>query len=518
LERLSVLRIEFLRQKQGRKWPQESPNMKTRLDSSRLIAVSAIALAISGCVGGAAIPSASTPITQTEAQQGSEFHPQLLAQFGGAMTGPHAAYVEQIGKNIAVQSGLGNARESFTVSLLNSPVNNAFAVPGGYVYATRQLVTLMNNEAELAAVLGHEVGHVAARHSQRRQQTAQRNSILGVLGAIGSSILLGNSGIGDTLSRGFLQGSQLLTLSFSRSQELQADELGVQYLTRAGYDPRAMGTVLSSLASQNALDARVQGRGNATVPEWASTHPDPASRVQTALSKAQGLAGTVTNRDTFLTRVDGLLYGDDPEQGLVEGSRFIHPNLRLTFTAPQGFYMVNSTTAVSINGQGGQAQLSLAPYNGDLDSYVRQQFTKLGGENTRLAPSSIQRTTVNGIRAAYGTARVNNGNSQVDVTIFAYEFGNDRAYHFSAITPAGGGNTFGPMFQSMRRITQAEADQVVPRRLDVVTVQRGDTVAGLARQMAYDSAQVERFRVLNGLAANDSLTAGQRVKIVVRGR
>jgi len=478
-----------------------------------------LALVLTGCMGGGgSIPSASTPITTTEAQQGAEYHPQLLSQFGGAMSGPQADYVEQVGKNIAVHSGLGNARESFTVSLLNSPVNNAFAVPGGYIYSTRQLVTLMNNEAELAAVLGHEVGHVAARHSQRRQQRAQRNSILGVLGSIGSSILLGDSSLGNTLSRTFMQGSQLLTLRYSRSQETEADDLGIQYLTRAGYDPSAMGTVLASLAAQNNLDAQLQRRGNATVPEWASTHPDPASRVQRALTASRGLPGTIKNRDTFLTRIDGLLYGDDPEQGVIEGSRFIHPDLRLSFTAPQGFYMVNSTRAVSVNGQGGQAQLTLAPYNGDLDSYVRQQFRSLGGQNSNLAPQTLQQTNVNGLRAAYGQARVRNGNNQVDVTIFAYEFANDRAYHFMAITPAGQSNTFGSMFQSMRRISANEAAQVVPRRLDVVTVQRGDTIAGLARRMAYDRGQIERFRVLNALGRNDQLVAGQKVKLIVRAR
>ncbi len=492
--------------------------MKLKKMFAQTTAVSALAFALSGCMAGGAIPSASAPITATEAQQGAEFHPQLLQQFGGAMTGSQAQYVEQVGSNIAVQSGLGNARDSFTVSLLNSPVNNAFAVPGGYIYTTRQLVTLMNNEAELAGVLGHEVGHVAARHSQRRQQNAQRNSILGVLGAIGSSVLLGDTGIADTVSRGFLQGSQLLTLSFSRSQEIEADDLGIQYLTRAGYDARAMGTVLASLAAQTNLDSQLQGRGNASVPEWASTHPDPASRVQRALNAAQGLPGTVTNRDTFLTRIDGLLYGDDPQQGVIEGSNFIHPDLRLTFAAPQGFYMVNSTSAVSINGQAGQAQLTLAPYSGDLESYIRQQFNTLAGNGNTLAPQTMERTTVNGIPAAFGQARVNNGNTQVDVTIFAYEFANDRAYHFAAITPAGQSGVFNSMFRSMRRISANEAAQVVPRVLDVVTVQRGDTVAGLARRMAYDDGQVARFRVLNGLGANDSLTAGQKVKIVVRGR
>ncbi|MBU2587140.1 MAG: M48 family metalloprotease [Alphaproteobacteria bacterium] len=488
----------------------------TRIARS-ILALGAAPLALAGCVGGGTIPSASTPITPTEAQQGAEFHPQLLNEFGGAMTGSHALYVEQVGKNIAVQSGLGNARESFTVSLLNSPVNNAFAVPGGYIYTTRQLVTLMNNEAELAAVLGHEVGHVAARHSQRRQQTAQRNSILGVLGAIGSAVLLGDTGLGDSLSRTFMQGSQLLTLKFSRTQELQADDLGIEYLTKAGYDRRAMGTVLASLAAQNTLDAQLQGR-NASVPTWASTHPDPASRVQSALAKAGPASGGTTNRDTFLTRINGLLYGDDPAQGLIEGSRFIHPELRFSFTAPQGFYMVNGTRAVSIQGQGGQAQMTLAPYAGNLETYVRQQFTALGGKDSTLAPSQMQRTTVNGLPAAYGSARVNNGNSQVDVTVFAYEFARDQAYHFTTITPAGQAATFNAMFQSMRRISQSEASAVVPKKLQVVTVARGDTVASLARRMAYPTAQVERFRVLNALASGDSVTPGQKVKIVVNGR
>jgi len=487
--------------------------------SRKVLALGAAPLALTGCMGaGGAIPSASAPITQTEAQQGAQYHPQLLAEFGGAMTGTHAQYVEQVGKNIAVQSGLGNARESFTVSLLNSPVHNAFAVPGGYIYTTRQLVTLMNNEAELAGVLGHEVGHVAARHSQRRQAEAQKNTLLGGGLAILSGILLGDSGLGNTLSRTFMEGSQMLTLKFSRQQELEADDLGIQYLGRAGYDQRAMGTVLASLAAQNGLDARLAGR-NASVPEWASTHPDPASRVQSALAKASTAgAGGVTNRDTFLTRIDGMLYGDDPAQGMIEGSTFIHPEMRLAFTAPQGFYMVNGTRAVSIQGQGGQAQMTLAAYNGNLETYVRQQFTALGGQNSTLAPAQLERSTVNGLPAVYGTARVNNGQTQVDVVVFAYEFARDRAYHFTAIAPAGRAATFNPMFQSMRRITQAEATSVVPKKLQVVTVARGDTVASLARRMAYDSAQEDRFRVLNALSSSASLTPGQKVKLVVRAR
>lgn len=481
------------------------------------LSVAPLALALSGCMGGS-IPSASTPITQDEARVGAENHPKLLAEFGGAMSGSHAQYVEQVGKNIAFQSGLGNARDSFTVSLVNSSVNNAFAIPGGYVYSTRQLVALMNNEAELAGVMGHEVAHVAARHSQRRQQKAQRNSILGVLGAVASGVLLGDTGLGQQLGKTFLQGSQLLTLKFSRSQELEADKLGIEYLQKAGYDPKAMGTVLASLAAQNSLDAQLQGRGNATIPQWASTHPDPASRVRTALSLAEPLGSGTTNRNTFLTRIDGLLYGDDPKQGVIEGQQFIHPELRLAFTAPTGFYMVNGTRAVSINGQSGKAQLTLAAYDGNLDNYVKAQFKALGGDQQNLAPSSVRRTTVNGIPAALGTARVNNGQSQVDLVVFAYEFAKDRAYHFVAITPAGNSATFTSMFNSMRRVSVSEAGKVIPRRIDVVTVQRGDTIQRLANRMAYDTGKVERFRVLNALGSSDVLQAGQKVKIVVKGR
>lgn len=489
------------------------------MPQAKFLTVSAAAaVALTACATTAQTSRNNTQITQAEARQGAEAHPQLLAEFGGAMTGPQAQYVEQVGKRIAVQSGLSNAQSAFTVSLLNSPVNNAFAIPGGYVYTTRQLVALMNNEAELAGVLGHEVGHVAARHSQRRQAAAQRNSILGGLGAILSGVLLGNSGIGQQIGQGLLQGSQLLTLRFSRNQEIEADRLGIQYLSRASYDPRAMSTVLTSLAAQNQLDAQLQGRRDATIPAWASTHPDPASRVRGAAQFAQGKAGTATNRDTFLTRIDGLRYGDDPAQGVIEGQQFIHPDLRLAFTAPQGYTMINSTRAVGVQGQGGQAQFSFAQYNGNLESYVRSVFAALGGDRQQLAPSTLQRQTVNGLSAMVGTARVNSGNQQVDVVVFAYEFARDRAYHFTAITPAGRSGVFAPMFESVRRISAQDAAAIVPRQIDVVTVRASDTVQSLSRRMAYDSGQEARFRVLNGLTSSQQVQAGQKVKIVVRSR
>lgn len=490
--------------------------LSSRIRKFALAGAASLAMSACATVPGANV-AAGSPITPAEAQLGAEYHPQFIQEFGGAMTGPQAAYVEQIGDNIAVQSGLANTRDAFHVTTLNSSVNNAFAVPGGYIYITRQLVGLMNNEAELAAVLGHEVGHVSARHSARRQQTAQRNQLLGLLGAVLGSAVLGDSPLGDTIARGALQGSQLATLSYSRSQEIEADHLGIQYLKSAGYDPRAMATLLQSMAASNSLDAQLQGRNDATIPAWASTHPDPASRVQNAVSAA-GNVGGVTNRETFLSRIDGVLYGDDPEQGIIEGRQFIHPELRLAFTAPQGFYMINGTRAVSINGDSGQAQLTTAPYNGNLENFVRSAFQRLGGEQQTVMPQTVQRTTVNGLPAAYGTARVNSGQQQVEVTVFAYEFSPSDAYFFAAVTPTGQSGTFNSMYNSMRRISTAEAGQVVPRRINVVTAQRGDTIQTLARRMGFPDAQVERFRVLNGLFGNEAIVPGRQYKIVVRAR
>ncbi|WP_394658586.1 M48 family metalloprotease, partial [uncultured Novosphingobium sp.] len=284
---------------------------------------SALALSTAGLPGfagvaGPAGAQAVDSISASDKAQGAKANPELTAEFGGRLTGPQATYVESVGKTIALQSGLSNARSDFTVTLLNSPVNNAFAIPGGYIYVTRQLTALMNNEAELAGVLGHEVGHVAARHSNKRQKAAQRNSILGALGSVLSGAILGDSGFGRIGQQIFSQGSQLLTLRFSRTQELEADKLGITYLRRAGYDPRAMSTVLESLARQNALESQLRGSTSQT-PEWASTHPDPASRVRDALVQAGANATGTTNRDKFLAGIDGLTYDDDPRQGIVDG-------------------------------------------------------------------------------------------------------------------------------------------------------------------------------------------------------
>ena len=468
------------------------------------------------------------PFTQAERSQGAQAHGQILTEMGGAQTGARADYIARIGQNIAVQSGLSSVRSDFTVTLLNSPVYNAFALPGGYIYVTRQLAALMNNEAELAGVLGHELGHTVARHAQARQRREQRNSIIGILGQVLGGAIGDNGGLLGTLG-GALQrysgtAAQLLTLSYSRAQETEADDLGITYLARAGYDPAALSTVLASLAAQNDLDATLAGRDARAIPAWASTHPDPASRVVRARMQAgrTGVTNGRTNGDLFLTSMNGVMYGDDPHQGFVEGQTFAHPDLRLGFSVPPGFGMSNAANAVTVSGNGGQAQFTRLPtaYAGNLDSYVAQVFQSLAspsggnGGGAGINAGAVQHTTINGLPVAYATATANSQQGQVDVTVFAYEFGRDSAYHFMALTPVGGARAFDAMFSSVHRLSATEIAAIRPRRLDVVTVPRGGTVASMAQRMAFADHQLERFQVLNALAAGATLNPGQRVKIV----
>jgi predicted Zn-dependent protease len=456
-------------------------------------------------------------MTAGDKSTGAKAHPQILSEFGGLYEGPQASYVRGVGQKIAMQSGLSNAQSDFTVSLLNTPVNNAFAIPGGYVYVTRQLMGLMNNEAELASVLGHEVGHVAARHGQKRNSRATKGGLLAAGATILGAVLGGNQGA----ELGQQVGGQLATrwvLGYSRAQEYQADDLGVSYLAKSGYDPMAASTMLASLAAQTALDTRVQGVQEKAIPAWASTHPDPASRVARAATKASesNPVGKTQNADAFLSALDGILYDDDPKQGVVDGLTFRHPDLKITFTAPVGYVMNNGTQAVTISGSGGQGLFSGGPYSGDLNAYVASVFKGFGdAQKVTLTPGSVERTTINGLPAARASAQVTGQSGVTVITVYAYEFAQDQAFHFLTLTPAASSGAFNSLYQSIRRLSPQEAAAVKPRRIDVVTVKSGDTIEKFAARMAYDSFKTERFTVLNALKAGAPLKPGQKVKIVV---
>jgi predicted Zn-dependent protease len=453
-------------------------------------------------------------LSQRDIVESQRAHPQVLAEYGGAETGARGAYVDAVGRRVAATAGLPAGSLRYTA--LNSAVENAFALPGGYVYVTRQLMGLMNDEAELGFVLGHETGHIAARHAQARQSASRRNSIFGVLGAVlGAAV--GSDAIGNLLS----QGAQLRTLSFSRQQEYEADTLGIRYLSSAGYDPLASTSMLAALSRSAALEARVQGRSNRSTPEWAQTHPLNENRLRQAAGLAQRSprAGTgLRNRDAYLAQIDGVMVDDDPAQGVIDGRTFTHPDLRLQFAVPAGYQMQNGATAVTIAGSGGQAQFSTGRFDGDFGRYIQQVIYGLTQGKAQVALSPLGRTTVNGLDAGYVTGRAQTSSGAVDISVMAYRFDADTAYHFVMITQAGAGmQPFASMLDSLRRITPAEAASIRPRVIDVDTVKRGDTTASLTSRMAYRDYRVERFLSLNGIANGGALVPGQKVKLVVYG-
>ena len=441
-------------------------------------------------------------------------HAEIVRELGGAETGPRAAYVESIGRRVGAFSGVANPGQALHFTTLNSAVENAFSVPGGYVYVTRQLMDLMDDESQLAFALGHEVGHIAANHAHIREQYAQRNP-LGVFGQIIGAIF--GPGITDVLRA----RAALDTLSFSRDQEYEADTLGMRYMVAAGYDPAGAAGILAALSRESALQARVQGRTNRQTPEWASTHPLSENRMQRALAAARAtgrLGSGIRNRDVFLRELEGLYVDDDPAQGVIEGASFTHPDLRIQFSVPQGYLMSNGTDAVTISGSAGKAQFRGGQFNGTLDNAVLLAFRQLTRGEANIPVPLPQHVTINGMPAAITTARVNTDSGLIDASVAAYQWDPQRVYYFVMLTPGGYGvQPFATMINSLRRITPAEAAAIRPRIMHVETVRPGDTVQSLASRMAYRDFRLERFLSLNGLAPNAVLTPGQKVKLVVYG-
>jgi predicted Zn-dependent protease len=472
-------------------------------------------LIVSLLLSASPVVAQTRSISASERAQGAQANPELVAEYGGAYRGPQATFVERVGKRVAVQSGLANASSAFTVTTLNSPVENAFAIPGGYVYVTRQLLALMNSEDELGSVLGHEVGHVAARHSQGRQRAAGIGSILGALGQAAAGRFLGTGLAGQLGSRAAQTLPQLGVLKYGRDQEYEADTLGVRYITGAGYDPFAAASMLTQLNAETTLDARVQGRASQGSPSWMSSHPNGVDRIRRArqLAVATGRQPEAGQDTAFLRMLDGMRYDDDPAQGVVDEQSFRHPGLRVRFTAPAGYRIANGTDAVTIAGQSGQAQFRTAAATGDLAGFIQSRLRTFGA----TATGEVQTQRMNGVNVAYSTVRASANGQQVDATVVAYGFPN-ATHHFTLITPGGSGiGPFASLIGSVAPLSASEAAAIRGKVVRVVTVGANDTVDSLSARMAYPDYRRERFLTLNGLEAGARLTSGRLVKLVVEG-
>jgi predicted Zn-dependent protease len=251
------------------------------------------------------------------------------------------------------------------------------------------------------------------------------------------------------------------------------------------------------------------------------THPLSENRMQRALQQARatGHLGTgLRNREQFLSEIEGMYVDDDPTQGIIDGPVFTHPDLRIQFRVPTGYLMSNGTYAVTVGGSAGKAQFSGGTATGSLDTYILRVFQQLIEGQGGVAIARPTPTTINGMPAAYSTAHVQTDSGLVDASVVAYRSDPAHIYHFVMLTQGGTGfGPFTPMVYSLRRITPAEAAEIRPRIIHVVTVTPGDTVQSLASRMAYRDFKLERFLTLNNLPPNSTLIPGRKVKIVVYG-
>ena len=482
--------------------------------TTRLVSIFAVtallAVQLTGCAKNPATGGTSFTGGFTEADEirvGRETHPKIIAEFGGEYGTPELKrYVDSIGQLLAKTSERPNLKWTFT--LLNSDIVNAFATPGGYVYITRGLMALADNEAQLAGVLAHEIGHITALHHARRQGY----SLLANVGVIAAAVLGGRAGaeLGQV-------GAVSLLQSHSRDNEYESDQLGVRYLSQAGYDPRAMAGFLSTLRASSRLDAKRRGQSPDSVDRfnYLATHPAPIARVQRAtnLARKANVKKPITARKRYLSKVNGMLYGDDPDQGFVRGQEFLHPKLRFAFRVPQGFSVFNTPQAVHGFGPSGTRFIfdGGKPYLGSMTSYIRRVWAK------KLRLRDLEPITVRGLQAATATTRARTSGGNVDLRLVAYRIEKD-IYRFTFVTPtertAAISTDLRRVTYSFRRLRAREAGRLKPLVLGVATVRRGDTVSGLSQRLPFPDFKEERFRVLNGLGPKDSLRAGQKIKTV----
>jgi predicted Zn-dependent protease len=419
-------------------------------------------------------------------------------------------YVEQIGMKLAKVSERPNLPWHFTV--VDTPAVNAFALPGGFIYITRGILPYIDSEAQLAGVLGHEIGHVTARHAAQ-QYTKQTGAQLG--------LILGSIFVPET--RPFTQaaqtGLQLLFLKYSRDDELQADQLGVRYSSRAGWDPQGMPGLLTTLGR---IEAASNTKG---VPNWLETHPEPADRVQKVQAavqeaKAGHASNWTVNRAQYLQQVDGIIFGDDPKQGIVRGTELLHPELRFAVKFPEGWTVNNGMQQVVAQAPNANVFMLLQtvdkPSSSDLKAVAVNDM-----EQARFRPVSGDTTKINGLSAFVGTF---DGSLQDIGTVrmrSAYIKNGDTVYLLAGFTSPGqfeqAAPTFDASIRSFRQLSASEAGKIKPNRVRLYTVKSGDTWDSIAEHAGGGSVSGSTLAIMNDHAAGDRPQAGQQIKIVVAG-
>jgi predicted Zn-dependent protease len=442
-----------------------------------------------------------------EIQLGREADQQVRREMGVYQDADLQRYVSEVGQRLARGSERPNLPWAYTV--VDAQAVNAFALPGGFIYITRGILPFLRDESELAAVLAHETGHVTARHSAAAY--SRQVALGGGLGILGVFVpqtrpLQGLAGV----------GLQLLFLRNSREAELEADQLGTRYASSDGWDPQGMPDLLGTLGRLDQASGTSRG-----VPNWALTHPpaeDRIARVQEAVAAARALGGTAVNQAAFERQIDGIVYGDSREQGIVRGRDFVHPILRFALSFPQGWEIANSAEQVSAREREDSSVgivLELAESSGSLQQTAIDEMTRAG-----LRPASGENTQINGLPAFLGVYQGTINNTQV-VVRGAHIRTQQQTYLIAGVATPDEFQRVDPAFlgtiRSFHTISAQEAERIQPNRLDFYTVRPGDTWESLVRSVSPGVRDASTLAIMNGSSSSTPPRAGDRIRIVVAG-
>jgi predicted Zn-dependent protease len=485
--------------------------MSRRLWAAGFLLCAAFTLSACGDIGrfqtssSPATPTTVKPartVAQTPAVERE--HERILSSYGGSYDDPklEALISKTVDRLVAASD---RPDQAYKVTILNSGAVNAFALPTGQLYVTRGLIALATDTSELSSVLSHEMAHVLAKHASIREDQARQAAVV-------ARVVTDMSSDPD-LTAMALAKTKMTMASFSRSQEFEADAIGVTISARAHFDPYGAARFLTSMernaelkAGKTSLDPRVQ--------DFLSSHPATPERVQNAQANARQYTapdGGERDRETYLTAIDNIVYGEDPSEGFVRGRRFLHPKLGFTFAAPENFTLDNTAQAVIGVREGGAQAMRFdvvrVPAEQTLADYLNSGWME------GVDKASTEDVTINGFPAASAIAH----GDQWQFKVYALRFGSD-VYRFIFATrqkTTESDRNARETVNSFRRLTLEEIQAARPLRIKVITVQPGDTVESLSHRMAGVDRPAERFRVLNGLDAHAQVKVRDLVKIVV---
>jgi predicted Zn-dependent protease len=437
-----------------------------------------------------------------EINLGRGYDKDVVASIGLYADSGLQRWIQQFGARLAATSERPNLPWTFRV--VDDPVVNAFALPGGYIYVTRGILAHVNSEAELAGVVGHEIGHVTARHSVSQMSKQQLAQLGLAIGTIASPEFERYAGLATA-------GLGVLFLKYSRDDESQADELGLRYMRRANYDAREMPHVFEMLTRVS------QAQGGGRVPEWLATHPDPENRrgriEQEIAAGPQDFTGTAVNRDTYLRRLDGMVFGDDPREGYFKGSQFFHPTLRFQIAFPDGWTTSNGRQAVQAVSPQKDAAIELTLAKEASAAAASQAFLSQKGFTSGIPT----RTSIGGLPGITAAFAATTDNGTLRGTALFVEYGG-AVYRLVGYAGEARWPAYQPVAEralsSFARLTDPAALGVQPQRISVVRADRRTSIAELARQRP-SPAPVATLALLNQVETDTPLESGRLVKWVV---